>query len=363
MFDENQLSALPQSDISVPSSISDTRFVLNANELGIQADKAGLLSYFENNKNSIREYFDQHGAIYFRGFKLNGAEDFQDAMTALGFDLMASNLAGAAPRPCIRDKVFLSTDAPKPFIIGYHTEFVYQRKRPGMIAFYCEIAPELHGETPFINCAGLYDDLEPSLRDKLERNGVTYHRRFYGKKSKFNFRKTWMDCFNTEDKSVVEAYFESEGASYKWLEDNTLLTELSMQAVVTDPITKKKMLAVTMFNGETFAYNFEHFRDRYSWLTRKVLSWFVHRETRPENRFLYITLGDGTPFTQQESESIQKACWRQAIIAKWRVGDFVLLNNKRWGHARLNVRDERKIIVAMGDQYDLREWQANVAVA
>lgn len=362
MFDQQRLLSLPEADISVPSAASATPFLVTAQVLGIAADRDSLLDYLSSNRDAVRDYLERCGALYFRGFDLNGAADFQDTLIALGYDLLGSNFGGASPRPRVRDKVFLSTAAPGPFIIGYHTEFVYQQRRPGMIAFYCEQAPERYGETPFFDCARVYDSLGDALKEKLETLGVRYYRRFYGKRSPLNFRKTWSEVFDTNDKSVVETYLREEGADFQWLDDDSLVTELSLPAIVTDPLTKRKMLSVTMFTGESFAYNFWHFRERYSWATRYLLSWFVHRETRPGNRFLFVTLGDSTPFTRAECEEIQQACWRNAIISRWREKDFVLLNNKRWAHGRLNVGGRRKIIVAMGDQFDVRAWQANTAL-
>ena len=69
---------------------------------------------------------------------------------------------------------------------------------------------------------------------------------------------------------------------------------------------------------------------------------------------LYITWGDGTPFTRSESEAIQRAAWNNAVIFKWQIGDVIVLNNVLWAHARMNVDDKRKIVAALGDQYDVR---------
>ncbi|MCH9674423.1 MAG: TauD/TfdA family dioxygenase, partial [Gammaproteobacteria bacterium] len=296
-----RLSPVPSQDITYASNASRTPLVVTPAALGIEADAASLFAFFEEHRTQMREHMDAHGALLLRGFSLDGPDDFQSSLTRLGYELMDKNLGGASPRSRIKDKVFVSTAAPKPFIIGFHTEFVYQQKRPGVIAFFCEEAPAIHGETPIFDCARVYSSLSEELRDKLETLGVRYQRRFYGRKSLFNFRKTWSDVFYTKDRSEVEKYFQDEGVDYRWETDGTLVTQLNVPAVITDYHTGQKLLSITMFNGESFAYNFWHFQERYSLAKRYLMDWLVRRETQPKNRFLYITLGDGTPFTRDES--------------------------------------------------------------
>lgn len=355
------VTAIPASSITVPTLASDTPVLLTPQGLGIESSWSALHAFALEERERIRAHLADRGALLLRGFELDSSERFQELLLTLGHELMDSNLGGASPRPRVQDRVFLSTAAPRPFIIGYHTEFVYQNKRPGMIAFHCQEAPSRHGETPFFDCARVCADLDPTLRDKLATLGVRYHRRFYSRRSLFNFRKTWSETFYTRDRRVVERYFEDEGASYRWEQDGTLVTELPMPAILTDPVTGTERLAITMFNGESFAYNFWHFQERYSNLTRYVMDTMVRRETRPGKRFLYITFGDSTPFSREESEAIQKAAWRNAIIHRWQRGDLLLLDNRQWAHARLNVASSRKIVVAMGDEYDLRD-EPGVAV-
>lgn len=342
------------SDITFRTPASETPVLVTPLDLGINPNEVPDLDFLIRKKALIRKHIGEFGAMVLRGFNSIGNDAFESLLTQLDYNLMDNNTGGASPRPRIKGKVFVSTVAPKPFIIGFHTEFVYQNKRPGVISFSCQKAPKTFGETPIFDCARVFERLTPELQQKLEDLGVQYHRRFYGGKSLINFRKTWSDVFETTDKSTVEKFLVAEGMEFIWDKDDNLVTQHRMPAVLKDPQTGEKLLSITMFNGESFAYNFWHFQERYGMVKRAILDYFVHRETQEGRRFLYVAWGDGTPFSRQESEQIQRAAWDCALIFKWQQNDILLLNNKRWAHARLNVSDERNIIVAMGDQYDIR---------
>ena len=43
-----------------------------------------------------------------------------------------------------------------------------------------------------------------------------------------------------------------------------------------------------------------------------------------------------------------------AIVFPWQRGDTLILNNIRFGHARLTVVGQRRIVAAMGSAYDVR---------
>ncbi len=347
-------------DITNETAASSTRVMLKPESLGMARQAVPPVESLYAQKDVLRDHLDVHGALVLRGFDIGDNGRFEKFLSGLGFNLMESNFGGASPRPRLANKVFVSTEAPKPFIIGFHTEFCYQQRRPGLIAFLCRKEAARDGETPIFDCARVYEELSVPLRQKLEALGVRYTRRIYGQKSLINFRQTWSTVFDTSDPAVVEEYLRAEGMSFNWEKDGTLVTELNLPAVLRDPHSGEKLLSITMFNGASFAYNFWHFQERYSPLFRFALENIVHWETREGRRFLYASWGDGTPFSRAESEEIQRAAWKHAIIFRWRRNDVLLLNNKRWGHARLNVRGDRQVVVAMADPYDIRQCEYRI---
>ena len=351
MYNVLSVDAIPfqDSEIKQQTSASKTPVILTPESVGVSSDKESFRQFVSDNCEQLKQRLQRQGALLFRGFDVSKPEEFRIISDALQCDFFQDYMGGATPRTKIASQVFVSTEAPKPFIIGYHTELCYQKKRPELISFFCQQAPKIYGETPIYDCAEVYASIPEALREKLETHGVRYHRKYYGKKGLVNFHKTWKDVYYTEDKKVVEKILEKEGSDYQWHNDDSLTSQITLPAHTVDNKTGKKQLCLTMFNADSILYNFAQFKNRYNPITYYFLRWFVKNEYKPNNRFLYITLGDGTPFSRRESESIQKACWDNAIIFQWKVGDLLLLDNKRYAHSRLNVGSKRKIYVAMGN--------------
>ena len=358
-----KLESLQESDISYPSNASNTEFVINwPNDLSSQTPLFAM-SHLQDNAPTIRSMVKKNGAVLIRNLPFSSASTYQQALENIGYDLLESNYGGASPRSNVTKKTFVSTEAPAPFIIGYHTEFCYQVTRPEMISFFCINPGQKHSETPIFDCAKTWNSLSEELQEKLETYGLIYKRFFPGKKSKINFRKTWYDTFQTQNKHEVESFLESEDMNFKWHSDNSLSTELHIPAMLQNNITGKKQLSVTMFNLHSLLFNLNHFKSRYNPILHALLKKFLTYEYSKENIFLQVLSGNSMPFTREESEEIQRAIWQNAIVFPWQPNDLLILDNIQFAHARLNVKKPREIIAAMSGQYSVRDYCGNDSVS
>ena len=353
------LTRLRRQELSFDSKISMKPFVIEFSDMKLASkDFDGVLSYLSAHADEIKLCVKTNGTLLFRGFPIDSPAHYQAALEALDYDLYRTNYGGASPRANVTQKTFVSTEAPSPFIIGLHTEFCYQTTRPGMISFFCLTPAANYGETPLFDCNAIWSDLSPALQDRLATDGLLYKRFLFGKKSPINFRKTWRDTFQTDDKQVVENYLNAEGMRFEWDAQDNLATELSLPAVLHDPLSGRPCISITMFNAHSFVHNFRHFRERYNPALRMALEWFVRREYSKPHTFLEVLHGSGADFTAEESAEIQRAAWSNAIVFPWRTGDLLLIDNIRFGHARMNVRKPRRLIAAMADPYDVRQLGA-----
>lgn len=340
---------------SSTSKISGKAFVVRADAIGLRHSNVGqIVAFFKSNAEEIKQRVKTQGVLLFRGLPVDDPQSYEEILEALGYDLYESNYTGASPRTNVTRKTFVSTEAPPPFIIGLHTEFCYQTIRPGMISFFCVTPAAAFGETPLFDLNAVWNDLSESLRGRLESNGLLYKRFLFGRRSLINFHKTWYDTFETYDKSVVESLLKKEGMRFRWDKDDNLATELNLPAVLMDPLTGQPCISITMFNADAFVYNFRHFKERYNPALRLALEWFMRREYARPDAFLQVLHGCGNSFTKDESCEIQRAAWDNSIIFPWKTGDLLLIDNIRFGHARLNVRKPRRLIAAMADAYDVR---------
>ncbi len=358
------MKELPLQSLTLPeqsrvSKVSGKDFVVRANAIGqATASTAGLIDFFGDHADLIKQQLHVQGVLLFRDLPLSSAEDYQKILEALDYDLYRTNYGGASPRSNVTQKTFVSTEAPPPFIIGLHTEFCYQTTRPEMISFFCIEPAAGYGETPLFDLSAVWRDLGEPLKEQLLQDGLLYRRRFFGAKSWINFHKTWRDTFATEEKAVVEKFLTAEGMAYMWDAQDNLSTELRVPAAMVDPLTGAPYLSITMFNADAFIFNFRHFKERYPWPVRKALEWFVRHEYRDGNAFLQVLHGNGRSFTTEENHRIQQAAWANAIVFPWQRGDLLLIDNIRFGHARLNVRQPRRLIAAMANPYDVRKRPA-----
>jgi alpha-ketoglutarate-dependent taurine dioxygenase len=338
------------------SKLSNKPFVVRAPDIG-QSDASleKMVGFFSAHADTIKRQLREEGVLLFRGLPLSQPSEYERILEALEYDLYRTNYGGASPRSNVTQKTFVSTEAPAPFIIGLHTEFCYQTTRPEMISFFCVEPAAGYGETPLFDLSAIWRALDAPLRERLLKDGLLYRRRFFAEKSWINFHKTWRETFATEDKSVVEAFLKGEGMSFQWDERENLSTELRVPAALTDPVTGDPCLSITMFNADSIVFNLRHFKERYPFALRKALEWFVRYEYRDRNAFLQVLHGDGQPFTKAENHQIQRAAWAHAVVFPWRKGDLLLIDNVRFGHARLNVRKPRRLIAAMANAYDVRD--------
>jgi alpha-ketoglutarate-dependent taurine dioxygenase len=311
------------------------------------------LEHFKASRHDIKNRLQTQGAILFRGLPISEPKQFEELLLALDIQLNTQYFGGASPRSKLSQYTFSSTEAPAPLIISYHTEMCYLNVRPGVVAFYCDIMPSVHGETPIFNCHALYNSLSPQLKEKLSGN-VKYQRYFRSQPSRLNFNKTWQDAFNLTSKDELKNLLHEHNIDFSWDKQGNLLTETTMPAVIRHPATGKLCLSLTMFNQYSLTYNLRHFKTRYNPILRVLIDRLMLFQYERPNVFFRTVLGDGSPFTKEDTEEILAASWKCATLFSWRKGDVLLLDNILMGHGRLNVKGPRKIVAALGDNYDIR---------
>jgi hypothetical protein len=77
-----------------------------------------------------------------------------------------------------------------------------------------------------------------------------------------------------------------------------------------------------------------------------------------ENGHRRYTLGDGTPFSDDEIDVLVSAFVATAEAVPWRNGDLLLVDNVRYGHSREAFVGPRQIGVAMGGVVEVPAMEA-----
>ncbi len=287
----------------------------------------GMLDWARRNAEPLENELLAAGAVLFRGFGLDGAADLARASAALGGQLQ-SYVGGDSPRTQVADKIYNSTDFPAHLPIGLHNELSYSGWWPGRIFFHCAVEPAKGGETPIGDSREIYRRMPDKIRDRFERHGVRYVQNLHKGEGP---GKSWQQTFETQDRTVVEAYCAKHGMQFRWT-DYGLNTSINRQGVIRHP----KANTMSWFNQA------EHWHAA----MQTVRFWDVTPEAA-DTLVAHCTYGDGTEMTKGELETICEVTASAERAFPWAKGDLLMLDNLSCAHGRRPYEGPRKILVAM----------------
>jgi hypothetical protein len=218
------------------------------------------------------------GAVLFRGFGLDSAEQFEQAATSLTSDLYGGY--GDLPREGASQNIYKSTPYPADQPILFHSESSHLASWPTRISFFCLIPSAEGGETPLADTREIADRLDPEILAEFEAKGLTYIRNFSG------LDVSWQQFFQTEDPAEVEARCAADGTDYEW-------THGGEQLRVKQPTAAVRNHPVT---GDRLFFNQIQLHHPYylpAETREAMLSLVDDADDLPRN----VTFGDGTPST------------------------------------------------------------------
>lgn len=289
-----------------------------------------LVEWMRENRAALEQKLLTHGALLFRGFDVNGIEEFNACVDAMSGGAL-EYLFRASPRTQIARQfnVYSSTDYPASEKIFPHNEHSYSPKFPQHLYFYAEQPSPEGGETPLGGTREVMSRIDPDVRDELIARKVMYVRN-YGD----GMGLPWQTVFQTEDRAEVDAYCRGIGIKTEWKDGDRLRTRQIGPAVVRHPVS-----------GETVWFNHATF---FNALTLpEVLREGLLQEFAPEDLPQNTFFGDGTEIQPATIAHLQKA-YRDAMVEfPWEQGDLVLLDNILAVHARNEYAGSRRILTAM----------------
>ena len=280
----------------------------------------------------VTQMLAAHGGVLFRGYAIASPEQFQmAARTAIAS--LIPYVEGQSPRSKVADNVYTSTEHPPRYSITLHNELSYAKSPPPRIAFFCLTEPSRGGETPIVDCRLAYERMPDAIREAFETKGVRYVKNMHGDKN--GLGKSWMDHFETDDRSTVEAYLRENDIEFEWLANGSLRTSANRPGVIDHPLTGERI----WFNQANL-WHVTNVDERH----RAQLIQRCGIEGLPTHAFY----GDGSPIPDDDLDRVRKVLWDNSVIAPWRQGDFLLLDNYMVAHGRMPYEGPRKILVAMG---------------
>ncbi len=288
----------------------------------------------------------KNGAVLFRGFPLDTAEDFQAIAARCFGNSFRSYLGGISPRGQIAKDVYESTRLAAQLRISQHNEMAYLPIPPRAMAFFCQIPPAQGGETPLSDARLILKLLPRDIRSRFEAKGVRYHRHLYGPRrnpvsralSKITeLHCSWMAAFATDDPAEVERICAQQGATVRWNWEQGALISNSLPATREHPET-----------GEALWFNHVS-----TFLTTPQLTgtlrWLLYHAIYPrwQRRPFHAAYGDGEPITLRDLNGINRAIEAATVRFPWQRGDCLFVDNFLVAHGRMPFRGPRRILVAI----------------
>ncbi len=319
-----------------------------------------LSAWVSKNKNSLEADLLEYGAILFRGFSIDSAQEFEDVALSLDKNLKTDYL-GTSPRNKVTKFVHTASELPPHYPIMQHAEMSFLDKPPRKLMFYCAVPTQAQGETPLTDLRKVYEDLDPALLKKFETKGVKYLRKYDGPNaSRYSLWKTkrWDEMFSTTDKKDVEKIASKQRFQVEWLPEDGLRLVNKQVSVRTHPVAKTKAWHnhSQVFHQDAAKIEYNKIR-KYQGTVRSVIlslvlvilttikKWFVE----PKDQDTNVVFGDGTEISSAEIRKVNDTFWKHLSVFPWQKGDVLLIDNYSVSHGRLPFSGPREILVTWTD--------------
>jgi amino acid adenylation domain-containing protein len=288
-----------------------------------------LAEWAREHRALIIRKLQEHGALLFRGFAIDSADEFERFAREICPVLFNEN--GEHPRQSVSGNVYTPVFYPADQQLLWHNENSFNYRWPLKIMFCCMRAPEQGGETPVVDSRRVYERLDPEIQQAFMEKQIMYSRN-YGQ----GVGLDWEMVFNTSDRAEVERKAAEQRLTLEWKEDGKLRTRCVRPAVIAHPVTGE----LSWFNQA------QHWHTScLDPATRASIESVFREEDLPRQCYF----GDGTPIPDEMMRKILAAYSELEVCFPWQKGDIMLVDNVLAAHGRNAFVGERKILVAMGD--------------
>jgi hypothetical protein len=284
----------------------------------------GLWPWVRQNRDRIRQALAHHGAALLRGFS-SAAGELSAIYDALGVSPLDYR-DGHTPRSQVGDHVWTSTEYPASEPIYLHSEMSYASIWPKLVAFYCEVAPPMGGETPIASNAAVFRNLPSTLTSAFKRHGVLYRRNFAP-----GVGLSWQRAFGVQTRAELAAVLHDLDVEFAWREGVLQLSSIR-------PATIDHAQRGELWFNQAHAFHVAALAP----LARAAVQG-LGEDQYPSHAYL----GDKTPIAADEVDTINKAYREAELVFRWREGDLLILDNERTAHGRRPFRGPRRVLAAL----------------
>jgi alpha-ketoglutarate-dependent taurine dioxygenase len=303
-----------------------------------------FLEFLRAERDVLRRRLLEHGGLLFRGFPIENAQDFADAIDALGTGSSVNYIGGDSPRTKITGAVYTSTEAPAAVKIPLHNELSFVQHFPKHIFFFCEVAPAERGETILGDARRVYRALDAGVRARFIEKQLKYVSAYYGESLLMDLvnslqksHKSWREVFETTDRAEVERLCREHDFDFEWHDESWIRISQTRPAALQHPET-----------GEWVWFSQAHL---YDFNPRLLGAWrFVAAKlfyARRHMRLHEIFHADGSRVQRADLYHLMDTLDANTVAFPWQKGDMLVLDNVLSMHGRATFTGSRRILAAM----------------
>jgi alpha-ketoglutarate-dependent taurine dioxygenase len=293
----------------------------------INVGPSGLLEHLRDI--DLEKLLLQEKALIFRGFKIS-ANTYEDACAALLPNRLAY-VNGNSPRTKVGRNIYTSTEYPAEETIWMHSEMSYSSTWPSRLMFICDRASATGGATPVVDTQVWLESIDDEVREAFA-GGLRYTQNMH---DGVGLGKSWQETFETDDRSVVDAWLKDSGADWEWKPDGGLRISQGRPATLRHPV----------IGTEHWFNQADQFHVAGMGEDAAMVAAVVPEDLLPQS----VSFADGSPIPAEFIRHVQETGLNLSRESAWQPGDVLLIDNIAVAHGRRPFTGDRRILVAMSD--------------
>ena len=280
-------------------------------------------------RDAVEASLSEAGALVFRGFPIDAAEDFASFVEALAYPNFSYDGAGgnAVRRNVVGDRVFTANESPPERRIPFHHELAQSPRFPHRVLFFCDVPAASGGATPILDSHEVYAKLKrdvPDFMEALEAKGVRYTRVMTAEdRPESAVGRGWRGTFGAETPEALMSALNGTGQRLEWLPSD----HPGVSPGLNHPVRHFSAIlpAVRVDDADPRA------RPRFfNQILAAYAGW--RDELNPAGKS--VVFGDGTEMPVEAFEAMERIFEEEAVAVPWQHGDVMLINNLQVMHAR-----------------------------
>ena len=270
----------------------------------------------------------EHGAVLVRGLPLTKPEEFDAAVSALGYpNFSYANSLSNAYRINHTPRVFSANEAPADVTIFLHHEMAQTPFYPSKLIFFCQVAAGQGGATPVCRSDILWERLKAEqgmFAADCETKGLRYTNVMPGEAdTESGMGRSWQSTLSVDSRKAAEVRLAKLGYTWEWQANG----DLSVTTPVLPAVRRLANARTSFFNQLIAAFN----------------GW---KDTRNDPSRA-IRFGDGSLLNPTDVAAASSIADELTFDIPWQQGDIALVDNYVAMHGRRTFEGTRKVLASL----------------